>query len=76
MIIFWMDDAVNKFMKLHWCAEGYTNNWRKLHHYPMRRKYNNNYTYPCDILRKKGLCDLPFCYEGEKIKHECYSSSS
>lgn len=61
MIIFWMDDAVNKFMKLHWCAEGYTNNWRKLHHYPMRRKYNNNYTYPCDILRKKGLCDLPFC---------------
>lgn len=28
-----------KFIKPHWCAEGYSNNWRKAHHYPMRRKY-------------------------------------
>lgn len=44
-----------------WCAEGYTNNWRKLHHYPMRRKHKKHYTYPCNALRKDGLCEFPFC---------------
>lgn len=61
-----MDDAVNKFMKLHWCAEGYPNNWRKLHHYSMRRKYNKNYTHPCDILRKKDCVIYHFAKKEKK----------
>ena len=50
-----------KFIAPHWCTEGYTNNWRKAHHYPMRKKYQKRHTYPCSELKKDGLCDLPFC---------------
>lgn len=55
---------MKKFHPTYWCAEGYTNNWRRLHHYPMRKKYRCNrkwhYTHPCALLQSKGLCSLPF----------------
>lgn len=49
------------YIELCWCVEGYSNNWRKMHRYPMRRKYKNRHTYPCSELKKIGLCNLPFC---------------
>lgn len=56
---------MKKFHPTYWCVEGYTNNWRRLHHYPMRKKYRCNrkwhYTHPCALLQSKGLCSLPFC---------------
>lgn len=56
---------MKKFHPTYWCAEGYTNNWRRLHHYPMRKKYRCNrkwhYTHPCALLQSKEMCRLPFC---------------
>lgn len=51
----------NKFKMACDCAMGITNNWRKMHHFPMRKRYKNHITYPCDKLRDLGLCNFPFC---------------
>ena len=50
-----------KFKLSYGCAENISNNWRKMHHYPLRKRYKNHITYPCDKLREKGLCSFPFC---------------
>lgn len=50
-----------KFIMPHSCVMGISNNWRKMHHYPMRKRYKKYITYPCDKLREAGICELPFC---------------
>lgn len=43
------------------CAMGISNNWRKIHHYPMRKRYQKRITYPCNKLQGTEFCVFPFC---------------
>ena len=50
-----------KFRLAYVCKENISNNWRKMHHYPMRKRYKNHITYPCCKLQDNGICGFPFC---------------
>lgn len=47
-----------KIKMKHNCAIGITNNWRKMHHYPLSKKYKNCITFPCNMLQERGICDF------------------
>lgn len=50
-----------KFKMSYACAMGISNNWRKMHHYPMRKRYKNHITCPCNKLHDTEKCVFPFC---------------
>ena len=49
-----------KFRMSSICFMNISNNWRKMHHYPLRKKYKEFVTCPCSRLCNTGSCNYPF----------------